>query len=316
MGSGVNILGVIMVDKIMVEKLTSMLSEDSVLVNEMMNKHCSFKIGGPADVLLLPRNIEEVIAVYRFLKQQQIAITWLGNGSNILVSDKGIRGAVIKIAENMGDIKLDGEKLTVSAGALLWQVSKIAAENSLTGFEFSCGIPGTIGGAAFMNAGAYGGEMKQVTTAVTALTSDGEVVRLTGDDLQFRYRGSSIQDNGYIVLEVELKLEKGDQATIDATIADLTERREAKQPLELPSAGSTFKRPAGYYAGKLIDDSNLRGVRFGDAAVSEKHCGFVVNLGDATCCDVTTLIKFIQKTVYDNFGVVMQTEVRMIGNVF
>ncbi len=302
-----------MVDNIIIEKLTGMLSEDSVLINEMMKKHCSFEIGGPADVLLLPRSIDEVIAVYRYLKQQQIAITWLGNGSNILVSDKGIRGAVIKIAENMSDIQLDGEKLTVSAGALLWHVSKIAAENSLTGFEFACGIPGTIGGAAFMNAGAYDGEMKQVTTAVTVLTKDGEVVRLTGDNLQFRYRGSSIQDNGYIVLEVELNLAKGDQKAIDATIADLTERREAKQPLELPSAGSTFKRPTGYYAGKLIDDSNLRGVRFGDAAVSEKHCGFVVNLGNATCREVKMLIAFIQKTVFDKFGVVMQTEVRMIG---
>ncbi len=247
-----------MVDNIIIEKLTGMLSEDSVLINEMMKKHCSFEIGGPADVLLLPRSIDEVIAVYRYLKQQQIAITWLGNGSNILVSDKGIRGAVIKIAENMSDIQLDGEKLTVSAGALLWHVSKIAAENSLTGFEFACGIPGTIGGAAFMNAGAYDGEMKQVTTAVTVLTKDGEVVRLTGDNLQ-------------------------------------------------------FKRPTGYYAGKLIDDSNLRGVRFGDAAVSEKHCGFVVNLGNATCREVKMLIAFIQKMVFDKFGVVMQTEVRMIG---
>ncbi len=313
MGSGVNILGVIMIDKKIVDKLKSLLSENSVLINEMMNKHCSFKIGGPADVMLLPQNVDQVIALYRYLKQQQVVITWLGKGSNILVSDKGIRGAVVKIAENMSNIKIDGEKLTVAAGALLWQVSKVAADNSLTGFEFACGIPGTIGGAAFMNAGAYGGEMKQVTTAVTVLTKEGEVVRLVGDDLQFRYRGSSIQDNGHIVLEVELKLEKGDKAAIAASIADLTERREAKQPLELPSAGSTFKRPIGYYAGKLIDDSNLRGVRFGDAAVSEKHCGFVVNLGNATCRDVKMLISFIQKTVFDKFGVRMQTEVRMIG---
>ncbi len=305
-----------MIDHKQIAELTKILSVERVLIDEMMKKHCSFKIGGPADVLLLPQNIDEVIAVYHFLKQQQIAITWIGNGSNILVSDKGIRGAVIKIAENMSDVHLDGEKLTVSAGALLWDVSKIAVDNCLTGFEFACGIPGTIGGAAFMNAGAYDGEMKQVTKAVTVLTKDGKVKRLTGDDLQFRYRGSSIQDNGHIVLEVELKLKKGDKSVIDATIADLTERRESKQPLELPSAGSTFKRPSGYYAGKLIDDSNLRGVRFGDAAVSEKHCGFVVNLGDATCRDVTTLIAFIQKTVYDKFGIAMQTEVRMIGEDF
>ncbi len=302
-----------MVDKIIIEKLTSMLSKDSVLINELMKKHCSFQIGGPADVLLLPRSSKEIVEVYNYLKQQKVDITWLGNGSNILVSDKGIRGVVIKIAENLSSINVDGEAITVSAGALLKHVSEIAAENSLTGFEFACGIPGTIGGAAFMNAGAYDGEMKQVTEAVTVLTPNGDVQRLTGEALQFRYRGSSIQDNGHIVLEVELKLKKGDRATIDATIADLTERRESKQPLDLPSAGSTFKRPTGYYAGKLIQDSNLRGVRFGDAAVSEKHCGFVVNLGNATCYDVMTLIAFIQKTVFDKFGVVMQTEVRMIG---
>ncbi len=305
-----------MVKNNLVTKLTDILSVKAVLTDEMMKNHTSFQIGGPADLLLLPHSIDEIVALYRYLKTAAIPITWIGNGSNLLVSDDGIRGAVIKIAENFSDIKIDGEYLTAAAGALLRQVSEFAAENCLTGFEFACGIPGTIGGATFMNAGAYDGEMSQVIEAVTVLNKAGQLLHLTKDDLTFRYRGSSVQDQGHIVLQVKLKLKKGKKTAIAAAIADLTARREAKQPLELPSAGSTFKRPSGYYAGKLIQDSGLRGVRFGDAAVSEKHCGFVVNLGKATCRDVMTLIDFIQKTVFDHFAVNMQTEVRKIGQGF
>ncbi len=305
-----------MVEKGLILNLKNILNDDAVLVAEMMKNHTSFQIGGPADILLLPRSIAEIVAVYQLLNGAGIPITWLGKGSNILVSDQGIRGAVIKIAENFGDLTVVGENLVVAAGALLEKVSQVAAEHSLTGFEFACGIPGTIGGAVFMNAGAYDGEMAQVVHAVTVLRRTGDVVRLTKEQLSFRYRGSSIQDDGDIVLGVELKLKKGDKQAIAATVADLTARRTAKQPLDLPSAGSTFKRPAGYYAGKLIQDSGLRGVRFGDAAVSQKHCGFVVNLGAATCRDVITLIGFIQKTVADKFGVNMQTEVRKIGEGF
>ncbi len=305
-----------MTNKELASQLNNRLADSTVLVDELMKNHTSFQIGGPADLLILPHSIDDVVAAYRYLKTLDIPITWIGNGSNLLVSDAGIRGAVIKLAENLSDITVDGQRLIAAGGALLRDVSRIAAENSLTGFEFACGIPGTIGGATFMNAGAYDGEMAQVVAAVTILDQSGQILRLTKEQLTFCYRGSNVQDNGYIVLEVELQLTEGDKSTIAATVADLMARREAKQPLELPSAGSTFKRPPGYYAGKLIQDSGLRGVRFGDAAVSEKHCGFVVNLGEATCRDVITLIHFIEKTVFDNFGVKMQTEVRKIGQGF
>ncbi len=299
-----------------IEQLNQIVGRTDVLPGALMKDHTSFKIGGPADLLITPRTVEQVVAVQRLLRQRDIPLTWLGNGSNLLVSDAGIRGVVIKLAEQFSEIKVVEDRLVVAAGALLTTASQVAAENGLSGLEFACGIPGTIGGAAFMNAGAYEGDMSQVIAAVTVLEPSGAVVRLTADDLQFRYRGSSIQDKGQIVLQVELQLAPGDGVAIAEKIADLTARRNAKQPLELASAGSTFKRPTGYYAGKLIEDSGLRGVRFGDAAVSQKHCGFVVNLGEATCQEVITLITFIKKTVFDKFGVAMQTEVRMIGEGF
>lgn len=297
----------------LIEQLQTILPLQYIKQDEPMCQHSYFKIGGPADLLVMPGNIEQTVAVYELLKSQQLPITWLGNGSNILVSDKGIRGAVIKIAEPFSQIVVQDTKMIVDAGALLSTTANTATAHSLTGFEFASGIPGTIGGAVFMNAGAYGGEMVQVTTAVTVLTPAGEVKRLSGDELAFRYRGSNIQDLDYIALRVELALSAGNRQDIQAMVDELTVKRTTKQPLYLPSAGSTFKRPEGYYASKLIQDSGLRGVRFGDAAVSEKHCGFVVNLGKASCQDVLTLIRFIQKTVLDTFGVKLSPEVRMIG---
>ncbi len=303
-----------MIDQRIIDKLRQLLPADCVYVDEAMSKYTSFKIGGPADLLLTPTSIVEICDAYNFLKGEQIKITWLGNGSNVLVSDKGIRGAVIVLGERFSTVQVSDVAIVAQAGARLANVSKVALEHGLTGFEFADGIPGTIGGAAFMNAGAYDGEMKQVVESVTALKPDGTVINLASDKLNFRYRGSAIQDEGYIVLTVDISLERGDKKEIKATIDDLMQRRRDKQPLEWPSAGSTFKRPPGYYAGKLVQDAGLRGVRFGDAAVSAKHCGFVVNLGNATCADVKTLIAFIQKTVRDKYGVELETEVRMIGD--
>ncbi len=303
-----------MIDQKIIDKLKTLLADDCIYVDALMSKHTSFKIGGPADLLLMPTSVEQVCAIYNYLRAEQITITWLGNGSNVLVSDRGIRGAVIALGERFSTVQVSDVAIVAQAGARLADVSKVALEHGLTGFEFADGIPGTIGGAAFMNAGAYGGEMKQVVDSVTALKPDGTVIDLAIDELNFRYRGSAIQDEGYIVLSVKLKLKRGDRDEIREMIDDLMQRRRDKQPLEWPSAGSTFKRPPGYYAGKLVQDAGLRGVRFGDAAVSEKHCGFVVNLGNATCADVKTLIAFIQKTVRDKYGVELETEVRIIGD--
>ncbi len=298
------------------DALAAMLAPEQIFYDEPLKKHAYFKIGGPADVLVMPNTVQKVAEVYRFFMAHQVPVTFIGNGSNILFSDLGIRGAVIKIAENLSDITAEGTTIKVQAGALLSKVSNVAVAHSLTGFEFASGIPGTIGGAAFMNAGAYGGEMSQVTTSVTVLTPEGEIKTLPKESLDFRYRGSSIQDNGYIALEVEIELSRGNLEDIKAQIEDLRIKRTTKQPLHLPSAGSTFKRPEGHFAGKLIQDAGLRGIRYKDAAVSELHCGFVVNLGHATAHDVLTLIQIIQKTVYDTFEVTLEPEVRMIGEGF
>ncbi len=304
-----------MIDQRIIDKLKQFLPADCIYVDAPMSHYTSFKIGGPADLLLTPTSVEQICDAYNYLKAEQITITWLGNGSNVLVSDAGIRGAVIVLSEHFSDVEVCQKNLRVQAGARLADVSKVALAHNLTGFEFADGIPGTIGGAVFMNAGAYGGEMKQVVEEATVLKPDGTIDHLNVDELDFRYRGSAIQDRGYIVLNVKLKLNNGAKNQIEEAIDDLMQRRRDKQPLDWPSAGSTFKRPPGHYAGKLIEDAGLRGVRFGDAAVSEKHCGFVVNLGSATCADVMTLIAFIQKTVRDKFGVELETEVRRLGEV-
>jgi len=299
-------------DKIYSE-LTKEIKVENILRNEPMKNHTSFKIGGPADILVIPDSVDEIVYSIKYCMANEVEYYVIGNGSNLLVRDKGIRGVVIKIAENFSDIIIEDKKVKAQAGILLSRLSKIIMKESLEGFEFASGIPGTLGGAVTMNAGAYGGEMKDIVVGVTAIDDKGEVVYLSNKELDFGYRRSLVQDRGYVILEVDMEFKKGDYEEIKKITDELTCKRTSKQPLELPSAGSTFKRPEGYYAGKLIDDSGLRGARIGDAQVSEKHCGFVVNLGNASAEEVINLIKLVQKVVRDKFGVKLETEVRIIG---
>jgi len=279
-----------------------------------MKNHTSFKIGGPADVLIIPEKEEEIVEAIKFCRENEIKHFIMGNGTNLLVKDTGIRGVVIKVANGFDKIEVVGEKIICEGGALLSKIANYALKHSLTGFEFASGIPGTIGGAVTMNAGAYGGEMKDVVSKVKVMDKNNNIIQLTNEQMNFRYRGSLVGDENLIVLGVELQLQKGDYSSIKEKMKDLTDRRVSKQPLEYPSAGSTFKRPEGYFAGKLIDDAGLRGVRYGDAQVSEKHCGFIINAGEATFDEVITLIKMIQKVVYDKFNVKLETEVKIVGD--
>lgn len=284
-----------------------------ILFDEPMKKHTSFKIGGPADVMIIPSNEDEVVASIKFCRENDIDFLTMGNGSNMLVKDGGIRGAVIKINKGLNNIYIDGNKIYCEAGILMSTASKFALKNSLKGMEFASGIPGTIGGGTTMNAGAYGGELKDIITKVRALDKSNNIVEFNNEEMNFRYRGSRVKDEGLIVLGVEITLEQGDYSTIEETMNDLTYKRTSKQPLELPSGGSTFKRPTGYFAGKLIDDAGLRGLRHGGAQVSEKHCGFVVNVDNATCKDVLRLISVIQKVINDKFDVLLETEIMILG---
>lgn len=281
--------------------------------DEPMSRHTSFKIGGPADIFIEPAGIEELKTAISFLRQRKIPCYIIGNGTNLLIGDKGIRGAVIKIGENFSRIEVEGEAIIAEAGVLLSVLSKTAARNTLTGLEFAGGIPGYVGGAMAMNAGAYGGEMKDIVEWVEALDENLELRRYRNEEMQFGYRKSIVEPRHLVVLRCKLKLKKGEHAQIDSTMADLAQRRKSKQPLNLPSAGSTFKRPEGYFAGKLIDDAGLRGCSVGGAQVSELHCGFVVNNAGATAKDVMDLIKHVQATVYNQFGVKLETEIKIIG---
>ena len=237
----------------------------------------------------------------------------MGNGSNLLVGDKGFRGVVIQLYKNFDGLEIEGTKVTAKSGAMLIRVAKEAGKAGLTGLEFASGIPGTIGGAMVMNAGAYGGEMKDVVRAVTVLTKDGEIKTLTGEEMNFRYRGSVVEDKGYIVLEAVMELTEGNLEEILGRMDELSIQRRTKQPIEYPSAGSTFKRPEGYFAGKLIQDADLRGYQVGGAQVSEKHCGFVINAGGATAADVMQLMKDVSEKVNEQFGVTLEPEVKRIG---
>lgn len=297
----------------MLEKLQKILGEEKVLVNEPMASHTTFRIGGPADYFAVPETVEELEKVLNICKEEQTPYFILGNGSNLLVGDQGFRGVVIQLYKNFDGIKIEGTKVTARAGAMLVRVAKEAGKAGLTGLEFASGIPGTIGGAMVMNAGAYGGEMKDVVTAVTVLTKDGEVKTLTGEEMNFRYRGSVVEDEGMIVLEAVMELKEGDLEEIQARMAELTVQRKTKQPIEYPSAGSTFKRPEGYFAGKLIQDAGLHGFQVGGAQVSEKHCGFVINAGGATAADVMNLMQQVSDKVKEQFGVTLEPEVKRIG---
>lgn len=284
-----------------------------ILFNEPMKNHTSFKIGGPADVMIIPSNVDELRNAVKICRDNNIDFYIMGNGTNLLVKDGGMRGAVIKVSEGLNNIRVKGNNIYCEAGALLTAVSRAAMAETLTGIEFANGIPGTIGGAVTMNAGAYGGEMKDVITKVKILDTNNNIVEYSNEEMNFRYRGSRVVDENLIVLSIELVLRPGIYHEIEATMKDLTYKRTSKQPLELPSAGSTFKRPEGYFAGKLIQDSGLSGLRLGGAQVSEKHCGFVVNVDNATCRDVEQLILVVQKTIRDNYDLELETEIKLIG---
>ena len=297
-----------------IEKFNNLLGEENVKVNEPMKRHTTFRIGGPADCFLLPSSSEKVKGIIEICKEEALPYFILGNGSNLLVSDDGYRGVIIQLYRNYGEISVEGNMIRANAGALLSQIASAAKNASLTGFEFAGGIPGTLGGAVVMNAGAYGGEMKNVLKEVTVMTGDGEVITLPAEKLEMGYRTSIVKKNSYLVLSAVLVLEEGDQEAIKARMKELTEQRVSKQPLEFPSAGSTFKRPEGYFAGKLIMDAGLRGYQTGGAQVAEKHCGFVINKDNATAADVCRLMKDVQDKVKEQFGVTLEPEVKFLGD--
>ena len=301
-----------MINQDFYNKLAEIVSAEAILENEPMSKHTTFRIGGNADVFVSPK-ISQVADIIALAKEYEVPVTIVGNGSNLLVGDKGIRGLVIALGKEAEEIVLDGRYMTVSAGTILAKVALEAAKNNLTGLEFAAGIPGTIGGAIVMNAGAYGGEIKDVLIRATVLTPEGEVKELCNAELDLSYRHSCIPEKNYIVLDATLELSEGEATVIKETMLDFKNRRVKNQPLEYPSAGSTFKRPEGYFAGKLIQDADMRGYTVGDAQVSEKHCGFVVNKGDATAAEVFQLIHDVKKVVYDKFQVELEPEVKMIG---
>ena len=294
-------------------KWLNCVQQSQILINEPMANHTSFKIGGPAKAIINPQSVDEIRLLVNALRAEDIPFLVMGNGSNILVDDDGLDAVVIKISDQLSAVAIEEEMVIAEAGVLLSKLSKVIMRASLKGFEFASGIPGTLGGAIFMNAGAYGGEMKDVVEWVEVLTHDGEIVRIEHADLAFGYRTSIVREKHWIVLRVAMRFEKGDYSEIVEITNDLTKKRVSKQPLELPSAGSTFKRPEGHYAGQLIEEAGLRGLRYGDAMVSEKHCGFVVNIGNATCQEVMSLIGVIQKVVFDKFAVTLEREVRIFG---
>ena len=278
-----------------------------------MKRHTTFRIGGPAEIFVIPDNIEDVRKIIEICNAEDIPYFILGNGSNLLVSDKGYRGVVIQIDRNFGTVEIKGTEIHASAGALLSAIAAAARKEALTGFEFAGGIPGTLGGAVVMNAGAYGGELKDVLKSVTVMDQKGNIFEIPAEELQMGYRTSIIKTAGYIVLNAVLSLKEGNPEEIKKLTRELSEQRISKQPLEYPSAGSTFKRPEGYFAGKLIMDSGLRGYQVGGAQVSEKHCGFVINTGDATAEDVCSLMKNVIEIVHEKFGVTLEPEVKFLG---
>lgn len=293
------------------EKLLSVT--DNVLFDEDMKKHTSFRIGGLADAFVSPESALEIEKIICFCRDTDTPYMIMGNGSNILVSDKGIRGVVIHIGSGMAKCRIEDCDVYADAGILMSTLSKKLLEENLAGFEFASGIPGTLGGGIFMNAGAYGGELKDIIESVTFICPDGMIKTETAEKLDFSYRHSMFQQDGYIILSCKLKLRKGNYEDIKALMSDYNSRRSEKQPLNIPSAGSTFKRPEGHFAGKLIQDAGLMGYSIGGAQVSEKHAGFVVNKGGATARDILDLIEYIQNTVKDKFGVNLEPEVRFAG---
>lgn len=288
-------------------------NNDHVIEDYPMKEVTSFQIGGPVDYFIEPRSEEELKDVIVAVERDEMPWMIMGKGTNMVVSDKGIRGAVIRLENYFSDVRVDGMRVVAQSGASMKKVAEAACEASLTGLEFAHGIPGAVGGAMTMNAGAYGGEMKDVVESVKVMYHDGTTEVIPGDQMDFRYRNSRVYDEKLVVLEATFILQRGEQAEIQNQMDELWNRRVSKQPLEYPSAGSTFKRPVGYYAGQLIDQAGLRGLKHGGAQVSEKHCGFVINCGDATCKDVVELIRTVQEAVYEKHGVELETEVKVLG---
>lgn len=293
-------------------ELQNVMGGSGIFMEEPMKKHTTFRVGGPADVLVQPDETA-LAAILALCRQYHVSYSFIGNGSNLLVGDKGIRGVVIEMTDPMGNIEVDGTKITAQAGAMLSKIANTAASNGLGGMEFAAGIPGSVGGAVVMNAGAYGGEMKDIIEKVYVLDENGAQLELDRDALDLGYRHSCIPEKKYIVTKVVLELVPRNEAEIRSEMKELNEKRAEKQPLQYPSAGSTFKRPEGYFAGKLIMDAGLRGYQVGGAQVSEKHCGFVINKGDATAADICQLMRDVSDKVQAQFGVVLESEVKMIG---
>lgn len=296
------------------EYIRRYVDEADILREEPMSSHTTFRVGGEAEVFINIQSTEQLQKLIPYFKEVGIPYFIMGNGSNLLVGDKGYRGVILKLGSRMNGIRVDGNRLTVQAGALMSQIARTACEHSLTGFEFASGIPGTIGGGVVMNAGAYDGELKQVVSCVRVMNGDGELLELSNADMEFGYRTSVIKKRPFIVVEAELVLAPGRQEEIAAKMEELNGRRRQKQPLEYPSAGSTFKRPEGYFAGKLIMDAGLRGYSVGGACVSEKHCGFVINKNHASAADVAEVIAEVQERVKNKFGVTLETEVIFLGD--
>lgn len=295
------------------ERLKQAVGAGIFLTDEPMSRHTTFRTGGPADIYIEPSGVEELKQVLDICREENVAYTIIGNGSNLLVGDGGYRGVLISFGKPFAQVTIEGAQVRTGAGALLSAVAKQVLNASLTGFEFAAGIPGTIGGAVVMNAGAYGGELCQVLREATVLTPEGEVKTLPAEELELGYRTSCVQKNGYIVLEAVLQLQPGNADDICAVMDALASKRREKQPLEYPSAGSTFKRPEGHFAGKLIQDAGLRGFRVGGAQVSEKHCGFVINRDHATSADILSLCRQVQEKVKAQFGVELELEVKLLG---
>ena len=293
-------------------ELQNVMGGSGIFMEEPMKKHTTFRVGGPADVLVQPDETA-LAAILALCRQYHVPYSFIGNGSNLLVGDKGIRGVVIEMTDPMGNIEVDGTKITAQAGAMLSKIANTAASNGLGGMEFAAGIPGSVGGAVVMNAGAYDGEMKDIIEKVYVLNENGAQLELGRDALDLGYRHSCIPEKKYIVTKVVLELVPRNEAEIRSEMKELNEKRAEKQPLQYPSAGSTFKRPEGYFAGKLIMDAGLRGYQVGGAQVSEKHCGFVINKGDATAADICQLMQDVSDKVQAQFGVVLEPEVKMIG---
>lgn len=296
-----------------VKELNRIIADDQILLDVPMKDYTSMRVGGNAKVLVLPSTVSEIAEIIKLLNNYIIPYYVIGNGTNLIFSDYGYNGVIIKLSDNFSSMTVDGNVITSRSGASIVSVSNLACENSLSGLEFAAGIPGTVGGAVVMNAGAYDGEMKDVVFETTCIDNAAGIVRLGCEDMQFGYRTSRMQKENLIVLEVKMRLREGNKDEIRSKMKELNRRRREKQPLNYPSSGSIFKRPAGHYAGKLIEDAGLKGYRIGGAQVSDKHCGFIINTGTATASDVIELIELVKRRVFETSGVILHQEVKILG---